>query len=59
MIHYAYFCNDCGKSSHAPMHICERCGSEDCEHAPAYTSVDYDDAADEKRMAEIRAQVAP
>lgn len=51
---YAYFCDDCGASTREPIDTCPRCNSTDITHAPSYAQVDYDDALDDARLAEIR-----
>lgn len=55
-IHYAYFCDDCGHTHTQPTDECVECGSFDIERAPHYASVDYDDAKDDARLAQIRAE---
>lgn len=55
---YYHWCDDCGKHSVEPIEVCEWCGSHDITHAPAFSQVEWDDAADAKRLDEIRAESA-
>lgn len=54
---YAWWCNDCGHTHHTRTDECEKCQSTDIYHGAAYGQVEYDDAQQEARLAEIRGEV--
>lgn len=56
---YYHFCDSCGAHHRDEVDTCAKCGSPDMTLAPAFARVDIDDAADNARLATIRAEAAP
>jgi RNA polymerase subunit RPABC4/transcription elongation factor Spt4 len=55
---YRYFCDSCGRDYKEALEACEFCGSHDITHAVAYGQVEFNDAEDNARLEEIRAENA-